>query len=397
MNVTSNTLATSARPAWFPTATPTVAQRAPVETFSSTLTTWAPPTQQSMSQFLARPTGVPAQDYTSQFCRSKGWTGADGTYSVSLPDGRTVWLFSDTFVGDLTTEGARGPNTKFVNNTIAVQKGPGQIDFFHGGTNEQPKAVFTPPDGKGWFWLHDAVADSDGKLHVMLGQFDRAGDGGALGFEAIGGWLAEMEVTPEGPEVSGYQKLPHFQKAEAGKPAVFFGTSMMREEDNLYVYGVRDHGFTKEAVVARVPADQISKPEAWQFFDGKGWSAKMDEAQPIAENVSVEQSVHRAVTGDYVMVSMGGGISADVTVRTSPTPQGPWSKPKTVYTAPENSGQDVTYNAKAHPELSGKDGLLISYNVNTLDWNRNVADGGIYRPRFIRVPDPTLLPDKAPS
>ncbi|MET7798900.1 hypothetical protein [Streptomyces decoyicus] len=30
--------------------------------------------------------------------RMNDWTGGDGTHSVRLPDGRTVWLFSDTFL-----------------------------------------------------------------------------------------------------------------------------------------------------------------------------------------------------------------------------------------------------------------------------------------------------------
>ncbi len=29
------------------------------------------------------------------------WTGGDRTASVALPDGRTVWLFSDTFLGQV--------------------------------------------------------------------------------------------------------------------------------------------------------------------------------------------------------------------------------------------------------------------------------------------------------
>src|SRR5437763_304475 len=28
-----------------------------------------------------------------------GWTGGDGAYSVALPDGRSVWLFGDSFMG----------------------------------------------------------------------------------------------------------------------------------------------------------------------------------------------------------------------------------------------------------------------------------------------------------
>ena len=40
-------------------------------------------------------------------------------------------------------------------------------------------------------------------------------DGGALGFEAIGGWVAEMELTDDGPQVTEYVKLPHFRQGNS--------------------------------------------------------------------------------------------------------------------------------------------------------------------------------------
>ena len=44
---------------------------------------------------------------TSKYCKwdkmftryENGWTGADATYSVPLPDGRVLWMFGDTFIG----------------------------------------------------------------------------------------------------------------------------------------------------------------------------------------------------------------------------------------------------------------------------------------------------------
>lgn len=38
-----------------------------------------------------------------------GWTGADSTFSVGLPDGRIVWLFSDTFLGPINPDGVSRP------------------------------------------------------------------------------------------------------------------------------------------------------------------------------------------------------------------------------------------------------------------------------------------------
>lgn len=36
--------------------------------------------------------------YGDDNTRVDDWTGGDGTHSVRLPDGRTLWLFSDTFL-----------------------------------------------------------------------------------------------------------------------------------------------------------------------------------------------------------------------------------------------------------------------------------------------------------
>lgn len=51
--------------------------------------------------------------------RVDDWTGGDGTHSVRLPDGRLLWLFSDTYLGAVnrprTRQGSRipgGPPTR---------------------------------------------------------------------------------------------------------------------------------------------------------------------------------------------------------------------------------------------------------------------------------------------
>jgi Domain of unknown function (DUF4185)/Domain of unknown function (DUF5005) len=353
---------------------------------------WVPPTRSSLLQRTSASKAQSAEDYTSLFHRTSGWTGADGTYSVPLPDGTTLWLFSDTFLGTVGQDDSRGPGLAFVNNTLGHQTAEGQVEFHHGGDPDHPEALFAPPDGKGWFWLHDAQVAEDGRVQVLLGQFDRTEAGGALGFKAIGNWVGDLNLTPSGPKVSNYTKIEHFQEAEDGKPAIFFGSATLRQDDWLYLYGVRDHGHNKESVLARVPSDKLKDSDSWRFFNGSDWSPKMSDAAVIADNVSVEHSVHQTALGDYVMVSQKGGAGPDIQVRRAPRPEGPWGEPDTVWSAPENNGSDLSYNAKAHPELSDSRGLLVSYNVNTVDWERNMKVASVYRPRFIRVTDPTLLP-----
>src|SRR3569833_297363 len=50
-------------------------------------------------------------------------SGADGTSSVPLPDGRTAWVFSDTYLGPVNADGSRENGVGFVRNSLVVQDG----------------------------------------------------------------------------------------------------------------------------------------------------------------------------------------------------------------------------------------------------------------------------------
>src|SRR5262245_57032793 len=51
------------------------------------------------------------------------WNGGDSTTSVPLPDGRLVWLFSDTFLGPVNADGSRPHSAPMVHNSAVVQDG----------------------------------------------------------------------------------------------------------------------------------------------------------------------------------------------------------------------------------------------------------------------------------
>ena len=57
--------------------------------------------------------------FDALFDNRKGWTGADGAYSLPLSDELILWLFGDTWLGDIRN-GAH-VNATIVNNTVAIQ------------------------------------------------------------------------------------------------------------------------------------------------------------------------------------------------------------------------------------------------------------------------------------
>lgn len=309
----------------------------------------------------------PAPEYESLFNRSTGWTGADGTYSYPLPDGRTLWGFSDTFFGEVVN-GARQEPFRFVNNSLIVER-EGEIQFL-------PAPVFVPPGKKSWFWLFDGTDSGE----LLLGEFDGHGDGG-FGFRQVGLWHARYRIDSDQARVLGLSKLPHFV-SEKGR-LITFGPALLQTPSWLYLYGVADRDGGRHSVLARVPRQKLSQPEAWRFYDGDSWSKEISKVSTLFTGAAMEASVHQTQDGGYLYIgSDAGGMGTDIVARYAQAPQGPWGEPVLVGKASEHGGDVFAYNAKAHPELTKDGRLLISYNVNTSDLAKVVAEADIYRPRF---------------
>jgi len=61
---------------------------------------------------IQAPAAVPDEAFGQLFVRfGDGWTGGDGTSSVPLPDGRTLWMFGDTFLGQVNPDRSRPPDS----------------------------------------------------------------------------------------------------------------------------------------------------------------------------------------------------------------------------------------------------------------------------------------------
>jgi hypothetical protein len=98
--------------------------------------------------------------FDALFDNRKGWTGADGAYSISLTDDLTLWLFGDTWMGDIRD--GEHVNATIVNNTVAIQHGlspsKATVEFYFGRTLAgKPGAFIRPADGRGWFWIYHGV------------------------------------------------------------------------------------------------------------------------------------------------------------------------------------------------------------------------------------------------
>src|SRR5205085_5944502 len=92
--------------------------------------------------------------------------------------------------------------------------------------------------------------------------------------------------------------------------------------------------------------------------------------------------------GRYAMVFQTDGIGTTVGLRLSNSPKGPFGPIIKIWECqePKIGKNFIVYNAKVHSNLSKPNELLISYNVNSFDfWKDILTYPNLYRPRFIKV------------
>ncbi|MEX1907216.1 DUF4185 domain-containing protein [Janibacter sp. Y6] len=323
------------------------------------------------------PTAQPAHDEDARVdaMSGPGWVAGDSTYSVVLPDGRVLWLYSDSFVGSLGLRGQPGPGTVMVHNALVVQSPDGTSRTLTGTRDGEPSAFFPDVDERTYHWVQDATVEGS-QLTVFLARTTGSGSD----FRWAGTSVARVSL----PDL---RLLSITDVPSAGDVA--WGAAVMEREDATYVYGVEDRGSDKHLHLAKAPPGAVHDRSQWSYRTADGWSTRPEDSARITDGVANELSV-QPYDGGYLLVTSDTRelFSPDVVARTACSPAGPWGEPQLVYTAPE-PGEDerFAYNAHAHPGLPGADPdeLLVSYNVNTFDSDRLFATPSIYRPRFVRL------------
>ena len=130
----------------------------------------------------------------------QGWLGGDDAYSIPLGDGRSLWVFGDTFIG-ATPDATRGPSSAFIRNSIGITScatGKCSMEYFWGHKDGKPDSMFSIP-GTDWLWPMDGFV-RDGTLYIGMMQMHTENGGGAMGFGFSAILLASISNYTAPPE-----------------------------------------------------------------------------------------------------------------------------------------------------------------------------------------------------
>jgi hypothetical protein len=319
--------------------------------------------------------------------RLDDWTGADNTASAQLPDGRIAWVFADTFLDRVNADHSRS-NEDFIQNSIVLQRGDRLVRTLHGGTRAHPETLMQTDDGHqsdgkeevgdSWYWANGATVDR-GRLQVFVNKYWMFSDD-AFGFEWLGNAIATFS-----PDLK-LERIRQIVSADG----VTWGSAIVREGGYQYVFGNRDVE-PNELVLAR--ARQGDLLGRWEYWNGTGWSVHFRDSRPLLTGNGTAVGVQK-VGGGYVLVTFDTTAfpSTDIVAYSACSLSGPWNGPTKVYTPPETGGNLFAYDARLHPELSRHGKLVLSYNVNSFAFQDLMDDVRIYRPRFVSVKLPGLVP-----
>lgn len=340
--------------------------------------------------------------YGDDATRTDDWTGGDGTHSVRLPDGRMLWLFSDTYLGQVhgppnpvgESYAWRDPTAPLVRNSAVVMR-DGRLQ------TTLPAPLFPDPGPNQWRWPVGARVEprSPGSSEQVLRVLLWVRTAGSAPW--IYGVPTATEVaTLSLPDlrVESVVKVLDQQQVPDPSRRVLFGTTLVQEGGWSYVFGGDDGQAasrpTSSAYVARVPEGGLGDPAAWEYWDGSAWTARARPAAVLGDGrrtgVGSAFSVVRQ-EATYVLFTMASGTKGLTTVTSywSCSPTGPWHGPTKDFSPTLPPGQVAAYNPQTHPELSDDGRLVLSYDVNWLEptgaaaqLNRNVS---LYRPRFVTL------------
>ena len=356
-------------------------------------------------------TSEPAPEWTALMERTTGWFAADGIFTIPLDgienqnvkDKKTLFIFSDTYIGEVENNVPK-PGNVMVNNTIAwmtgIEPDKSAISFeYNTNENGDPTSYFVPDNRNSkegeYFWLGDGFInhEMDNSLYIFAYHVHKTGPN-VFDFSQTNIALLKVK-NPTSEGIKNYEQIAtdlNYIHPEHG--IVYFGSGVFvnTEKANapnpdgfIYIYGIAEG--KKSLIAARVLPKDFENVNKWTFWNDSTWVEGKENIATITDGLSNELSVTPTGDGRYLLTFTVLGISEKVGIKVGNSPVGPFGETHEVFTCPEHKEKGLLpYNAKAHYHLSKPGELLISYNTITFNfWEDIQKDATIYHPRFVKV------------
>lgn len=310
--------------------------------------------------------------------------GRDGGYSA-LFQGYSVWLYGDTFLSkpnavDQTLLSDSWSFTTDFNAQTGITGFQEQLDSAGAPTMILPltpvEQAFNQahninncqaqPCGARWaLWPMSIVvnpADNSALIFYMV----VSAQPGNFNFQGIGSSVAtwqNLHQQPQRPTLNPPIVTDHpdllFTQNEPS-----FGSASFISNGTLYAYGC---DYNSGCKLGKVAPSNAQDRGAWSFYAGNSsWSTQIGDAIFVFNDANILSVSWNAFLQRYVAV-YSPPFSQNVVMRTSVSPEGPWSSETVAFVAMQPTGSGNVYDAHAHSEydVNGGQTIFVSYSRAT--------------------------------
>lgn len=335
-----------------------------------------------------------------------GWCASDATISLPLPDGKILWLFGDSFIGEKTGTFSINPSrSRMINNSVVLEDAS-SLTAYYQGTLANPSS-FIPADGNAFFWPEHAVIENDTlKVFAVRVTYYNNNNPG-FNFKVGTTYIAYYKYP--GLTYITTKEIPSLTDT-----AMRFGACIIRSGEYTYIFGVKDttsNGMTWPLLyLARV---RQSVDEPWEFFAGSDtWSGDCRNARPLGDRPMSESFYVYEKNGTFYLIMHEIWLVGKLYILEADNITGPWNRAssggkETLFAVIKPYPNLFSYNLFAHPQFTNDGKILISFNVNTSDFFSIYSDTRNYRARFYwldvenaasaAIPDTLSLHDVYPN
>jgi hypothetical protein len=333
-----------------------------------------------------------------------GWLGGDGDVSVPVNPTTTLYLFSDTYVGNKGQHSRKEPGIKMVSNTVGVYTcltdGSTSIKYFWGDMyTENPAPIFKSFTRRYIYWVITAFMIR-GNLYAVLqkvGPKLGAPPNDIFSFSLLGFTLAKIRNPVDKPNEWNIEYIP---LPDFSNPSMAIGPHV-RLDNYLYFLISRED---KAQALVRKHYDFIDDPgKPFEYYAlDKTWKAGL----PASDLDSIVKGF-RSNTVNYhpdldlwVMVCDPNFMDNKINIRTAKRLTGPWSDEIPVYEMPEITPGNPSYHKSNFCYLAReciqnydpkRKEMLITYDINNSDFSEIISNPGVYTPKVLKVSLKKLL------
>lgn len=327
------------------------------------------------------------------------WVGGDAAYSIPLSSKRTLWLFGDSFIGQIKNN--KRANCTMVHNAVAIEDtsqsngSPGKFTYFSGKKAVNPKpentGFFHCLDKGDYYWPADGFL-SNGKLnifmHVVRTDYKLPAP---FQFELRTDHLVTVDNPQDAPDKWRYQ----IKALNTSAKRTLYGVACRADNKHMYFFcsngAVALDLFKHPAVVARLP---IAKAEPFSLNKLEWWSQKWEPTYELPETLFDDGASEMTVTKvpglpGYFAFYIPPDKKA-IVMRHAAEMQGPWSERTVVYQFPAGSPDLLYYSAKAHPQYltdatKNKGEIILTYCTNSSNFAKLTSNAKLYVPQALKI------------